>query len=335
MSASLQITAHWFPPHERNTATSVGQLFNALGVGLSFILGFTVVKEASEESGTVCDESITFKDLEPRDTRDDIMNLNYIHAGLDIILFLLILIHYPSKPKNPPSISSAEERLDFIGGFKILAKSRDAWLILIAYAFPSCLLQLWQSMMVVSFTELDFKFSNVTSDVNDNCSYELCEHWVEVFGIVMCFVSIFTSIGVASFLSIFKRRMKLSIMILLGLSGIFMIFGTLILEQVITFSNLSGLKLALYLVLLPGTTLALCSSPITFELSVENAFPVNEGVIGGWLTGWFNALGAVFFLIFLIPGIGTRWLNYVLPFSVIAPIPFIAMVTDIVGSGLY
>ena len=32
----------------------------------------------------------------------------------------------------------------------------------------------------------------------------------------------------------------------------------------------------------------------------------HQGVIGGWMTGWFNCLGAVFFLIFFIPDIGTR-----------------------------
>ena len=73
-----------------------------------------------------------------------------------------------------------------------------------------------------------------------------------------------------------------------------------------------------------------------------------KGVIGGWMTGWFNCLGVVFFLIFLIPDIGTRqnlhrhnrlyleqgiiflhfdwvntcrWLNFVLPLAVILPLP--------------
>ena len=32
----------------------------------------------------------------------------------------------------------------------------------------------------------------------------------------------------------------------------------------------------------------------------------NQGVIGGWMTGWFNCIGVVFFLVFLIPHIGTR-----------------------------
>ena len=335
MSAPLQITACWFPPKERNTATSVGQLFNVLGVGVSFILGLGIVTEASDTVGTVCEadnDTITFADLEPKETRDDIMNLNYIHAALDIVLFVLIVLYFPSKPKLPPSISSAEERLDFIGGFKTLAKSRNAWLVLVTYAFPQCLIQLWQSMMVINLTELDLNFPrgnlSYLSDEIDPCDGQICEHWVEVLGVVMCFVSVFTSIGVASFAAIFRKRMKLSIILLLGMSAVLFIFCTLILEQVITFKTITGFKVSLYCLLLPAMTFALSSSPIAFELSVENSYPVNEGVIGGWLTGWFNVLGAVFFLVFLIPGIGTRWLNYVMPFSVLAPLPAIFLVSE-------
>ena len=335
MSAPLLITACWFPPRERNTATSVGQLFNVLGVGVSFILGLVIVTEASEASGTMCDTAnatLTFADLEPKDTRDDIMTLNYVHAAVDIFLAVLIVLYFPSKPSLPPSVSSAEERLDFVGGFKILAKSSDAWLVLATYAFPQCLVQLWQSMMVITLTELDLNFPSENhdgfDDTTDPCDGRICEYWVEILGVVMCFVSVFTSIGVASFLAIFRRRMKLSIIILLGSSAVLFVFCTLILEQVITFNSLGGFKLALYLLLLPAMTMALTSSPIAFELSVENSYPVNEGVIGGWLTGWFNVLGAVFFLLFLIPGMGTRWLNYVLPFSVIAPLPAIFLVSE-------
>merc|ERR1711892_1351676 len=318
------------------TAMSVGQLLNALGVGLSFIFGLSLVSEPAELSGTDCEadtKTITFADLQPIETRNEIMNLNYIHAGLDIALFLLLVIYFPSKPTLPPSISSAEERLDFLGGFKILARSRDAWLVLVTYAFPQCLLQLWQSMMVINLTELDLHFqtgnTSYLNDETDPCDGTICEHWVEILGVVISFVSVFASIGVASFVTLFfKKRMKLAIILLLSMSAVLFVVCTLVLEQVITFNSLSEMKLALYLLLLPAVTFALSSSPIAFELSVETSYPVSEGVIGGWLTGWFNALGAVFFLIFLIHGIGTRWLNYVLPVSVIAPLPFIFLVSE-------
>ena len=340
MSAPLQLTAHWFPPNERNTATSVGQLFNALGNGLSFLLGLAMVTEPTELSGTKCDASgdtITFADLEPRETVRDIMSLNYTHAAVDIVLFILLVLYFPSKPEKPPSISSAEERLDFVGGFKILAKSLDTWLVLIAYAFPQCLIQLYQSMMVINLTDLDLDYATENNSYveyeTDTCEGRICEHWVNTLGVVMCFVSVFTSIAVASFLTLFKRKMKLSIMLLLCMSAILFIISTLVLEQVITFNSLAGLKLALYLLLIPAVTLAQSSSPIAFELSVENSYPVSEGVIGGWLTGWFNVLGGVFFLIFLIPDelghpLDPRWLNFVLPISVIVPLPALVMLTE-------
>ena len=142
-------------------------------------------------------------------------------------------------------------------------------------------------MMVINLTELDLNFpsrnSSYLSDEIDPCDGQICEHWVEVLGVVMCFVSVFTSIGVASFAGIFRKRMKLSIILLLGMSSVLFIFCTLILEQVITFKTITGLKYSLYFLLLPAMTFALSTSPIAFELSVENSYPVNEGVIGGWL----------------------------------------------------
>jgi len=244
------------------------------------------------------------------------MTLQYVHAGITTILLFLVVLYFPSKPAKPPSNSAAEERTDFREGFSRLARSRDAWLILVAYAFPQCLIQLWQSMMVVNLTQLD--------------GLPVSERWVTGLGTVLCFTSVAASIAVASLLSrpALRRRMRLSILVLLLLASAVFVVTTLIVEGVISVPDLSNFKLCLYLLLLPGTSLALASSPITFELSVETCFPVSEGVIGGWMTGWFNCLGVVFFLIFLIPDIGTRWLNFVLPLSVILPLPAVLLVRE-------
>ena len=44
MSAPIQISATWFPPQERTRATSISQMFNAVGVGVSFFLGTLIFK---------------------------------------------------------------------------------------------------------------------------------------------------------------------------------------------------------------------------------------------------------------------------------------------------
>jgi len=323
MAGCLSVSANWFPPQERNFATSVGQMFNALGLGFSFVLSYLILPgegaETSEsKNGTDCSNSslLTLEDLSPVDSFNSLMTLQYVHAGITSVLLFLVLIYFPSKPPQPPSNSAAQERTDFREGFSQLVRLKDAWLILVAYAFPQCLIQLWQSMMVVNLTQLD--------------GLPVSERWVTGLGTILCFTSVAASIVVASLLSrpLLRRRMRLSILVLLSLASAIFVVTTLIVEGVISVSDLSNFKLCLYLLLLPGTSLALASSPITFELSVETCFPVSEGVIGGWMTGWFNCLGVVFFLVFLIPDIGTRWLNFVLPLSVIIPLPAVLLVRE-------
>jgi len=327
MAGCLSVSANWFPPSERNFATSVGQMFNALGLGFSFVLSFLILPGEGDETpegiadesknGTDCsNSSLTLDDLSPVDSYNSLMTLQYVHAGITSVVLFLAVLYFPSKPAKPPSNSAAEERTNFREGFSQLARSRDAWLILVAYAFPQCLIQLWQSMMVVNLTQLD--------------GLPVSERWVTGLGTVLCFTSVAASIAVASLLSrpALRRRMRLSILVLLILASAIFVVTTLIVEGVISVPDLSNFKLCLYLLLLPATSLALSSSPITFELSVETCFPVSEGVIGGWMTGWFNCLGVVFFLIFLIPDIGTRWLNFVLPLSVILPLPAVLLVRE-------
>ena len=43
ITRTLQISAAWFPPEERTRATSIGQMCNALGVGVSYLLAMAIV----------------------------------------------------------------------------------------------------------------------------------------------------------------------------------------------------------------------------------------------------------------------------------------------------
>ena len=63
-------TLLWFPPNERTRATSIGQMFNALGVGVSYLLGNTIVSR--EETG----------ETEDRDAEPDIMILLSVYSSI-------------------------------------------------------------------------------------------------------------------------------------------------------------------------------------------------------------------------------------------------------------
>ena len=59
--------------------------------------------------------------------------LMYLEAGLVLACFAAILIHFPAKPKHPPSISSAQERMDFLPGLKSIVTNHKAIMLTLAY----------------------------------------------------------------------------------------------------------------------------------------------------------------------------------------------------------
>ena len=50
MSAPPAISAVWFPPKERTTATAINQVFNQLGNGVAFMLGKLCLTHFSTDS---------------------------------------------------------------------------------------------------------------------------------------------------------------------------------------------------------------------------------------------------------------------------------------------
>ena len=112
MSAPITISALWFPPNERTRATSIGQMFNALGVGVSYLLGNTIVSR--EETG----------ETEDRDAEPDIMILLSVYSGVSALIFIATLLYYPSKPPLPPSNTAAEERMNLTSGWLDLVRNK-------------------------------------------------------------------------------------------------------------------------------------------------------------------------------------------------------------------
>jgi len=122
--------------------------------------------------------------------------------------------------------------------------------------------------------------------------------------------------------------MKLAIIILLTASGLIFILCTLITEEIIVFDDPTVFKGFLSTLLVLGISLSCSCAPISFEFCVELCYPIAEGTIGTWLTVWFNVLAVGFFLVFQIPNVGTRWLNYILAPSVLLPLPLILTVRE-------
>ncbi|XP_023321916.1 disrupted in renal carcinoma protein 2 homolog isoform X3 [Eurytemora carolleeae] len=225
MSAPIQISSAWFPPTERTFATSIGQMFNALGVGVSFIFGTFIVREASEDCELDPPSSDNIlclnKESDLKLARDDIDILLLIHGGISLVIFLLILLYFPSQPPKPPSISATEPRTLFLEGFKTLLKSRTAWFTMITYSMSQGLVQMWQSVMIINILNLEIE--GVT------------EKWASMLGIVISFVAVAASIGFAFILKWFRKRMKHVIILLLAVSGTIFIVVALLFQVLQSF----------------------------------------------------------------------------------------------------
>lgn len=61
----------------------------------------------------------------------------------------------------------------------------------------------------------------------------------------------------------------------------------------------------LYATVIIGSCANYAASPLFLELAVEMAFPVDETIVGGFMSCAYNLVGALFLFAFFIPNIGT------------------------------
>ena len=79
-----------------------------------------------------------------------------------------------------------------------------------------------------------------------------------------------------------------------------------------------------------GSAFAFCLAPLFFEYTAELAYPVPEGVVGGFLTCFNNLVGMVFLCLFFVPGItkNSAWMNYTQVVSALICIPAVLLTKE-------
>ena len=68
----------------------------------------------------------------------------------------------------------------------------------------------------------------------------------------------------------------------------------------------------MYVSTIAGSSFGFALAPLFFEYTAELAYPIDEGLLGGFLTCFNNFFGGIFLALFFVPNIGTAWMNYVL-----------------------
>jgi len=191
-------------------------------------------------------------------------------------------------------------------------RKKVAWGIAIGSSIPQGIIIAWTAMMVVNLTKVC---------VGRHC---LSQHWVNYLGIYTSIASTIAAIFVARIVDYVKGYLKLVIIVLLSVAGVVFTFLALISTSTFHFHHLVNVEISVYLLLLLGSSLVVAAMPLSMELAMEACYPVSECVVGGWISIWFNISSVVFLSLFNIPGLGTAWLDYVLPVACFIALPFFA-----------
>ncbi|XP_060078843.1 solute carrier family 49 member 4 homolog [Ylistrum balloti] len=320
MGIAPVLSVAWFPPRQRTTATATATAFNYLGVAVAYLIGPYMVPESDEISksqnltwnNSMTGLSENFQnatdndDAEIHRIRHDIMIMLYIECGWCVLIFLLVLLYFPAKPKLPPSISASVERLDFKSGFRVLVRNKMFWMVGLTYGVSTGVLGMWEGVL-----DVNLKPHGVTQREAG---------WIGFYSIIAGNVG---AILFGKFADVFSKHMKMFLIGLYVLATAAFLWLNLILNGVIENSLIQ-----IYASIIIGTLCVNASPPLFFEMACENSYPVAEGITNFALTLLFNIAGLIFLGIQMVPNIGTAWENWVLLGSVVVSIPVLLAMND-------
>ena len=153
MSPAALISSTWFPPNQRTTTTAISTVATYIGTALGFIIAPLFVEDIKDSDIPKLDNHYQINSTEINMYKEQINNLLYSEAALQLIIFLGIVIYFPAKPKKPPSLSAATGRVDFKNGIKKLFKNYNFLLLATIYGVSTGVYGGWCSVLYQNLSE--------------------------------------------------------------------------------------------------------------------------------------------------------------------------------------
>lgn len=305
-AAPSLLSSQWFPPSERTTATSINQAFNMLGNGLAMVVGPALVHTGKNLTDNNLFHPFGNTSEEVKQAREEIDTYMQIDAGVAVGLFILFCIYFPSAPPHPPAPSSAIQRTQFREGIMNLLTNRDAILVCFSYSISQGVMGAWLSVMVNNFSPLG-----------------ISDKTIGYIGLTSVLSQCLLSLAFGYLTDRLKHYMKITIILLLTIATAGFVWLMFICLKIGPHT-----LPVIYAAVIIATSLNFSCIPLFFELCVEIAYPVNEGLVGAFLTIFYNLIGIIFLFIFFFPGLGYVWINYALVGSTLLAIPAMALVRE-------
>ncbi|XP_046338936.2 solute carrier family 49 member 4 homolog [Haliotis rufescens] len=338
------LSATWFPPKERATATAVSSVSGILGISIGFIIGPLLVPQPEEQSLNMTDTlhmnsssqgksnafNVTTSPANLSEMRSGIMRLivtlcvvfyastdNIIsvfhvltvlctECGACVLLLFLVVVYFPAKPPSPPSLTASMERTSYLQGLKGLFTHKRFLVIMVAFSVPTGVFNVFGAVL------------DVVLDGIGITQYHA--GWIGFYATTgACVVALLMS----RIVDLFLRHMKMLLLVLFVLATTATLWFVLLRLSFIPFSMVSlYISCILMGVFISGGT------PLFYELGCEASYPIAEGVTVGVLTLANNLTGVIFLSVLQIPKIGVVWMPWCILGSVAATIPLLLLFTE-------
>ena len=150
LGAPPLVSATWFPPNERTTATAIGTLVGYFGIAIAFAVGPAMVPNEIPAS-SIGNASATEKVINlGRMMNHKITKYTYFELGLCGVVFLCILCYFPSRPPLPPSLTSSRSHtLSTKTSFRRVLRNGQFWLLMVLAGASFAIYFGWLSMLDV------------------------------------------------------------------------------------------------------------------------------------------------------------------------------------------
>ncbi|XP_065845353.1 solute carrier family 49 member 4 homolog [Oscarella lobularis] len=312
MSAPPLVSAYWFPPKQRTTATALTSLAGYYGVSLSFVIGPLLVPDRNQTNSSLlrwkdCNLTLqNFTDCQTQHWRHGIFIYQLTECAAAGLAFLLILIYLPSKPPKPPSITAGIQRTSYFKGLKQVLGHKQFWLVCLSYGISTGVFAGWFSVLDVNLKHFSVQ--------------ETEAGWIGFYSNIAGAVA---GLVISWLADVIGRRTKSILLIILVGATLSFTWFTLLCLDVLPKSTIS-----LYFAATLGGLLLNGSIPLFYELAVEATYPIAEGTTTGLLTLMNNVSCMIFLFLPLIKVLAKDvryWMNPVIAGSCFLCIPLMIL----------
>jgi FLVCR family MFS transporter len=134
-SAPPLLSAMWFAPNQRTTATSISTVCNYLGVAFSFVVGPFLVPK------------LKYNTDHYEATKHHYLQYMWGCTFVSGALLVAVILTFPNMPPKPPCPSAAVERTDFKTGLHQLMRSSTFWICALSYGSITGVYSGWGAVM--------------------------------------------------------------------------------------------------------------------------------------------------------------------------------------------